>query len=271
MSEQEPTFWSPTIPHDNKQIWRYRDFTQFLSLLEHKSLWFSRSNLFDDPFEGSFTRANVETRELRYSEVDISQDVLETFSLIPKKFRQCSYLNCWHMNDHESAAMWDMYLTADKGIAIRSTVGRFRNAINEPENDAIIEDDSDKEDKQEQTRIMKIGKVRYIDYSSEFMPENNTFAPLYHKHESYEHEKEFRAGFSRFGDMLDLKDGVSAESDFTTASGRNVNVDIDKLIQSVRIAPSAPEWFSELVESVVERYDVDIDIEKSDLDEDPVF
>jgi hypothetical protein len=271
MSEQESTFWSPTIPNDNKQIWRYRDFTQFLSILERESLWFSRSNLFSDPFEGSFTRANVETRELRYKETEIPEDILESLSTIAKKFRQCSYLNCWHINEHESAAMWDLYLPADKGIAIQSTVGRFRNAINEPDNDAIIEEDSDEEEKQEQTRIMKIGNVRYIDYSSDMIPEDNTFAPLYHKRQSYEHEQEFRAGFSRFGDMLELKNGVAPESDFTTASGRNVKIDVNELIDSVRIAPSAPDWFSDLVSSVVDRYDVDIDIEKSDLDEDPVF
>ena len=34
-------------------------------------------------------------------------------------------VNSWHMNEYESAAMWDIYSTRDFGIAIRSTIKRL--------------------------------------------------------------------------------------------------------------------------------------------------
>lgn len=271
MAEDESEFWSPTAPSDNTPIWRYRDLPQFLSILEQQSLWFNRADLFSDPFEGSFAKANVATRQLRYSQTETPDDVLETMSTMAKKFRKTAYLNCWHINTHESAAMWDLYLPADKGIAIRSTVGRFREAINEADNDAKIELDTDDDEAEELDRLMKIGKVNYIDYSSELIPENNTFAPLYHKRKSYEHENEFRAAFSKFGDMLELQGGLRPDANFATAPGHDIKIDVSKLIESVYVAPSAPDWFFEVLESVTERYEIDLQIHRSDLDDDPVF
>jgi len=51
-SENHPSF-PLTIRRDQK-LWRYMDFTKFMSLLETKSLWFNRSDRFDDPFEGTY-------------------------------------------------------------------------------------------------------------------------------------------------------------------------------------------------------------------------
>ncbi|WP_261385004.1 DUF2971 domain-containing protein [Haloarcula hispanica] len=271
MTDDERKFWSPTIPSDDTPIWRYRDLAQFLSILEKESLWFNRADLFSDSFEGSYSKANVETRQFRYEQSQIPERVIETISTTAKKFRKTTYLNCWHANTHESAAMWDLYLPADKGIAIKSTVGRFREAINKEDNNAKIEEDTDDEKMGEFDKILKIGNVNYIDYSSQLIPENNTYAPVYHKRKSYEHEREFRAAFSKFGDMLELQGGLRPEADFATAPGQSVDIDVNKLIKSVYVAPSAPDWFFDVLESVTDRYEIEINPQKSDLDEDPVF
>ncbi len=41
------------VPPENSQIWRYMDFTKFVSLLSSKSLYFTRSDQFEDLFEGA--------------------------------------------------------------------------------------------------------------------------------------------------------------------------------------------------------------------------
>lgn len=270
MSNSEYTPRIPSVP-DDKRIWRYRDFTQFLSIIEHESLWFNRSDRFSDSFEGSVPRANIEARELSNKYGVVSDKLLDKFSATVRKVRECSYLNCWHINEHESAAMWDLYLPADKGIAIQSTVGQFRNAINEAENNVIIAGDDSGGETGERERIMITGKVNYIDYSNNTIPENNIFAPLYHKRQSYEHENEFRASYTKFYEMKDLKGNVATDADFTTAPGRYIEVNIDELIESIYISPTAPEWFFDLVDSVMHRYNIDIDIQRSNLDQDPVF
>lgn len=43
-------------PQDqNAKIWRYIDFTKFVSLIDSQELFFARADKFDDPFEGSFS------------------------------------------------------------------------------------------------------------------------------------------------------------------------------------------------------------------------
>ena len=49
----------------NTKIWRYLDFTKFVSLLQRKALFFCRSDRLGDSFEGSFSKANVENRKAR--------------------------------------------------------------------------------------------------------------------------------------------------------------------------------------------------------------
>ncbi len=39
------------------KIWRYLDFTKFLSYLDKKALFFTRADKLDDIFEGKFTDA----------------------------------------------------------------------------------------------------------------------------------------------------------------------------------------------------------------------
>ena len=63
-----------------------------------------------------------------------------------------AYLSCWHMNEHESVAMWKIYQSgAPQGIAIQSTYRRLSEAIT---------DDSG----------ILIGTVAYADYATEVCP-----------------------------------------------------------------------------------------------------
>ena len=42
---------------DDAVLWRYMDFTKFVSLLEKSSLFFARADKLEDPFEGYLPRA----------------------------------------------------------------------------------------------------------------------------------------------------------------------------------------------------------------------
>lgn len=46
----------------NVKIWRYMDFTKFVSLLETESLFLSRVDKFEDPYEGATSHANANMR-----------------------------------------------------------------------------------------------------------------------------------------------------------------------------------------------------------------
>jgi hypothetical protein len=105
---------------ENIRLWRYMDFTKFVSLIISRSLFLCRSDLFDDPFEGSYPKANVELRPQVYK--DIQGDQFEKMMAqkvnFSKWIREWTYLNCWHANDYESAAMWNLYSKTNEAVAI---------------------------------------------------------------------------------------------------------------------------------------------------------
>jgi hypothetical protein len=47
-------------PNLDITVWRYMDFAKYVSLLANKALYFTRLDLFDDPFEDTLTRHELE-------------------------------------------------------------------------------------------------------------------------------------------------------------------------------------------------------------------
>ena len=41
------------LPPDDTTVWRYLSLAKLLAMLKTKSIYFSRTDFFDDPFEGS--------------------------------------------------------------------------------------------------------------------------------------------------------------------------------------------------------------------------
>ena len=82
------------------------------------------------------------------------------------------YANCWHLNEHESAAMWNRYSRDAAPIAIQSTFKRLRYSLS---ND------------------INIGLINYIDYEKESVPSSNYFNYFLHKRKCFEYECELRA------------------------------------------------------------------------------
>jgi hypothetical protein len=46
-----------------------------------------------------------------------------------RKLVSSYFVNCWHMNEHESAAMWRLYSQADEAICVQSTFARLADAV----------------------------------------------------------------------------------------------------------------------------------------------
>jgi len=80
---------------ENIRIWRYMDLSKLLSLLDTRALFFCRVDRLGDPFEATTPRASPVTR-------------LPEFD---RYRRENAVVNCWHVNEHESAAMWRLYLS----------------------------------------------------------------------------------------------------------------------------------------------------------------
>jgi len=247
MYKEHPVFEKPE--DENAMIWRYMDFTKFVSLLDKSALFFTRADKLDDPFEGSYSKANVDLRPTVY-EGKIPQDVLRTMSAFFEVMRKLTVINCWHLNEYESAAMWKLYLKSNEGIAILSTFNRLKSCFKDENHD------------------IHVGRVKYIDYEKDWMPEGNSFYPFVHKRKSFEHEQELRAIIQKFSYK---KNGEINWSKPTFDDGIYIEVDLDVLVDKIYVAPTSPKWLFELVKSVTKTYKLDKGVLQSTLDDVPVY
>jgi hypothetical protein len=241
------------VPPENRDvpIWRYMDFSKYVSLLDRQALFFARADLLGDPFEGSVGALNLALRQESFARSpDAPKDAFDKFAATISKFfenqRRWTFVNCWHMNDHESAAMWRLYAQSNEAIAIQSTYALLDECL-----PAIAVGESP----------IFVGQVQYVDYATEAVPDGNAYYPFVHKRKSYAHEHEVRAVFQDFRPPDQQFGGP----------GLNVPVDLPKLVRCVRVAPSAPPWFRELVASVTRRYHFQFGVEQSTLDAAPLF
>lgn len=230
----------------NIKIWRYMDFTKFVSLLEKKCLFLSRVDMFDDPYEGATSHANSEIRPFLYKDQGLPPNAVLQMSMFMKMTRQWTYVNCWHMNQSESAAMWKLYAQTNEAVAIQSTFSKLHQSL---PSDTYL------------------GKVNYIDYDKDWLPEGNAFRPYVHKRRSFEHEKELR---------VLMQDLPSTGSGFdhnliNIELGKSIEINLSELIEHVYVSPTAPNWFYDVVCGVSKRYGYEFDIKQSKLSRNPVF
>jgi hypothetical protein len=125
------------------------------------------------------------------------------------------------MNDHESVAMWKMYLKSDQGVAIQSTAQRLKDCLATSRSD------------------LKIGEVEYLDYDTDILTD-----PIFCKRKSLVYERELRAY---------IFDGEQALSDAPPPPGLTVSVDLDALVEKIYVSPTAEKW-SGLVRGVCADY-----------------
>ena len=238
----------PQPENGDARLWRYMDFTKFVSLISSANLFFCRSDLFKDPFEGSYSKANASLRPQVYNDMPevMRENMITHMSTYSKWVRQWTYISCWHANDHESAAMWDLYAKTNEAVAIETSYRRLRNALPD---EAFL------------------GCVQYIDYDTEWLPEGNTLYPFMHKRKSFEHEREVRAILHE----PPVNDSGVEVGKMNSQRGKAVQIVVNDLITVIHVAPTAPAWLADLVAEVASKYDLSAEVRRSDLYSEPVF
>lgn len=243
--------WEPGKPESDAELWRYIDFTQFVSILENDALWFSRAAGFFDSYEGALPPQKL--REIADGITDRVEDPEDFVSAFYDALRYSTYISCWHEALDETAAMWQVYQQKGKEVAIKSTVFRFNNAL-------------------ETSTGITSGRVKYIDYSNNPDITVNRVSPFFYKRLSFEPESEFRAVISDFVPP----DGVRVDDDFVrkvaeeSSIGQLVPVNPTMLIEEVYISPVAGAWLEDLIDDVLDTYGLeDVSVYPSGLQEDP--
>jgi len=221
-----------TIPAADTIVWKYLDLSKFLDMLLCKQLFMSRSDKFEDQYEGTFSEPTFE--ELKKISGD-NPEFLDKY----KEHRKNVVISSWHINEYESYAMWQIFTKNNEGLAIQSTIGRLQEAMG-PEN------------RYEQ----HIGEVKYIDYKVEKIPFDNNFFPFLFKRKSFQYEREVRIISDLTPHNLNINEGIKA------------SVDIHRLIEKIYIHPKSENWYKNLVIQLMQQLGFEFKIEKSDLESD---
>ena len=213
-------------------VWKYLDLSKFLDLLLSRKLFMSRSDKFEDQYEGTFS-------EPTYEEIKKLSEHNPEFLKYYKSHREKVVVSSWHINEYESFAMWQIFTQNSEGLAIQSTIGRLQKAL------------------EVETNFKQyIGEVNYIDYKKEYIPFDDMFFPFLFKRKSFQYEREVRI-------LSDL-----SEKEIKINDGLKIDVDINQLIEKIYIHPKSENWYKKLVIELVDKLGFDFEIEKSDLESD---
>ena len=260
----DPNF--PTGLTENDRVWRYVNFAKFVDLLERKKQYFvSASKLIEiDPYEGHFQKTSFLHPEQvdEYTRQLFERKDKTERNEIPKSV----FVNCWHINEIESNAMWKMYATINAGIAIQTTYKKLQRSFHEHKQSVTIR------------------KVNYVDNKKtnvtvSWIP--NRFSM---KGKSFSCENELRIfveGTDNRIECVTSEDGkqyshrIIPQNEITSIdrddNGIYVKVDLNDFIERIYVSPLSEDWFLDLVKAITKKYQLFQVVEKSDLLDKPSF
>ena len=134
-------------------------------------------DLLPDKYEGLYLRARARKGLAEYYATQglTEERALELASHrvdFAKETRQMLYVNCWHVSNHESEAMWRIYCSGDNGLAVVLPYEDLRTSVS--------------------TGIAWIGMVRYLDFELDLLAPGDAFRAALHKRREFAYEQEAR-------------------------------------------------------------------------------
>lgn len=216
-----------------QQLWRYLPEDRLLDILRTGELFFAHLPSLEDGREGALTTRTRDRLALWFTKNE-NLTASQAYAAIDhyNKHQQQFYVNCWHMNEHESYLMWKAY--SGRGYAIRTSFERARVAF------------------EASSLAITGGSVHYIDFEREFVPIGNVFNHVATKDMPYRDEREFRFIFW----AVDTQNQGHPKG----PTGVRIPVDVTMLIESIVVNPFSESMKPEL-KDLIEM--MNIPVEKS--------
>lgn len=155
-------------------IWRYMDVAKYVVLLA-RGLFFARPSELGDTWEGSWGVPDVRSFREDHADADLAAISAEWKRRYDAKAASLDGygVSCWHRSEHESAALWSLYMPRGFGVAIRSTVEHVLASL------------------KKSRRTVEPREVQYVDYDTERLGDDPRNL-LSFKRRSFAHERELR-------------------------------------------------------------------------------
>ena len=226
-----PSF--PRPADESVRIWRYMPFERFAWLVESRRLYMPRPVQLEqnDNFEGTMPSAEAAwwdeamRKAASADKAEIIKANKEKIMGFVRSFRSGWFISCWHMEQEENFAFWEIYGKNADSLAIVTTFAKLESQL---------------------PAHVHVGCVRYIDYEMQNFERNggnlpNLFDYIMHKRSFYRYENEVRAVASAFSPA---RDGIDAN--IVNDSYAPLIVPSD-LIDEVVVHPRASSDFFERV------------------------
>lgn len=245
--------------NENALLRRYMTFDKYVSTLQNNALFFTRPYLFDDLHEGVPPEEwfNIKREQMESffpgKENELFRESLARGDKHSVEFnRKVLTVNCWHMSEHESMAMWNIYAARDMGIALVSSCRKLQEHVPNPN--------------------VVIGAVQYTDkphYNDVYI--RNAFSPLLFKRLPFEYEHEFRAlkGDAEDGKWWNPRMDKGLPDCVPPNKGQWVPADMSNLVTCVEVSPYAKTEFVDVVANVTKRYGYKWQVIKSTILDEP--
>jgi hypothetical protein len=206
---------------------RYMDLWKFEDLLSSQSLFFCRADKFKDPLEGTISKKEIHgssKSDVAFAKTaNFQKQEYEKAVEYRNTAKACTFVNCWHINNNESQAMWDAYTETPASVLVISTAMRLASSLKEPVFGSAVK------------------------YVSEDDPrtEFDGRSLFFYKDLEFDFEREFRL-------LIDLiMIGGSIQSDNEADFFRRVPVDLSILIHAIQLHPQATQTTRDRVASLV--------------------
>lgn len=226
-------------PTPDQPVWRYMRTSRFLELLETQKIYFASARQFEDPFEGAVRIEPVASISDRSAPPPSSLDsAFEQLKVLSK-------ISCWHIEDHESDAMWRLYSGAGKGVAITSSPRKLFSTLEEYRVEPGYGSES-----------LASGMVSYVDLSVEKISAS-MLERFFYKHNAFSWEKEYRLIISL---RMAQQFGVQIPSE-----GISVSANLGELVTEVFLGPELSNGERELVEFACKNHGLEDRVRVSSL------
>lgn len=250
---------------DDTIIWRYMTLESFVSLISNSSLSFCRYDKLKaiDPYECSLSKYELEQDDFRFKAVEKILNMIGNKNLkgnieiirevtnrnIDEEDKG-TFINCWHMNFYESVAMWDSFTNSKTGIAIKTTLGALKKSLLTEHN-------------------LSFRPVEYLDLNNY---KGSTYKVL-RKTKYFEHENELRVYFHYVNERefkeeefkIDNRKEIHTIMKINNPERIEIKVNLNNLISEVIISPKADGWFINMVDKLLQDYNLNFIVKESDI------
>jgi hypothetical protein len=219
-------------PDSDLTIWRYMDLWKFLDIIENNKLYLTRLDQFEDKFEGRIPIRNVRNlgNNSQLKKIDSYSDIA---------LKTSTYVSSWSIETNETYPLWKIYSDYRTAVAIKTTVGNLIESISNNEQNQYL------------------GKVNYVKPKGKYLFKGNFFQLALDKREYFMFENEVR--------IITTLSGANYDELLKLPLGLKINIDANKLIEEIYLAPLADDNLKSLIELKLKEININKDVRFSDI------